>query len=427
MLAFLLGAGASRELGMPIRAELNAELLGWLNPASLRKINDSWRARGYGYSDDIIAHVVEALDAPDFDYENLLARWEDRFAATGDASYHRLYAWLAQVVSQALFRRQVSNRQVYVDGFPYFSGLAALARQHTPLWIFSLNHDVVVECLAAHFGLPIACGFSQRTITLPCRKAPGDIVATMQAHVLSEAELAEAALPFFPSGTPGINLLKIRGALDIFALDNTHDLIKLAPRSADFDAIIDVLQIANEGLLDNLLAPDPLSITNQIPWIDEQGNRRVLRRTLMASETQLTDPYPHLMQRRFLEYFRIHLGSVERLVAIGYGMGQDDVNEVLQDWLAGAPLLDRTGQLVGVVVAQRDDEITQLPAVPLDQIRAFLGGELPAEIFDLPRHDPQSVGPLVYDLHAQRFGSELLLTGSLGSRSLLLNHLRHLP
>lgn len=42
-------------------------------------------------------------------------------------------------------------------------------------------------------------------------------------------------------------------------------------------------------------------------------------------------------------------------------------------------------------------------------------GELPAEIFDLPRHDPQSVGPLVYDLHAQRFGSELLLTGSLAA------------
>lgn len=43
------------------------------------------------------------------------------------------------------------------------------------------------------------------------------------------------------------------------------------------------------------------------------------------------------------------------------------------------------------------------------------GGELPAEIFDLPRHDPQSVGPLAYDLHAQRFASELLLTGSLSA------------
>ena len=32
-------------------------------------------------------------------------------------------------------------------------------------------------------------------------------------------------------------------------------------------------------------------------------------------------------------------------------------------------------------------------------------GELPAEIFDLSEHDPQPVGPLVYDLYVQRFES----------------------
>ena len=42
-------------------------------------------------------------------------------------------------------------------------------------------------------------------------------------------------------------------------------------------------------------------------------------------------------------------------------------------------------------------------------------GELPKEIFDLPPGDAQPVGPLVFDVHAQRFGSELLLTGSLSA------------
>lgn len=42
-------------------------------------------------------------------------------------------------------------------------------------------------------------------------------------------------------------------------------------------------------------------------------------------------------------------------------------------------------------------------------------GELPKEIFDLPPDDAQAVGPLVYDLVADRFGSELLLTGSLSA------------
>ena len=42
-------------------------------------------------------------------------------------------------------------------------------------------------------------------------------------------------------------------------------------------------------------------------------------------------------------------------------------------------------------------------------------GELPKEVFDLPDGDANSVGPLKYELWAQRFESELLLTGSLSA------------
>jgi len=44
-----------------------------------------------------------------------------------------------------------------------------------------------------------------------------------------------------------------------------------------------------------------------------------------------------------------------------------------------------------------------------------LSGELPAELFDLPEGDARAVGPLQYELWVQRFGSELLLTGSLSA------------
>jgi hypothetical protein len=154
--------------------------------------------------------------------------------------------------------------------------------------------------------------------------------------VLGEAELANAALPFFPPSTQGINLLKLHGALDVFAFGDGNDLLKLKPETQTFDAIIDALQIANEGLLDAGLSPEPLSVTNQIPFIDQDGQRRVLRRTLLASATRLADPYPQLMQRRFLEYFRAALGQVDELTAIGYGMGDAEVNDIVQDWLAAS-------------------------------------------------------------------------------------------
>lgn len=54
-----------------------------------------------------------------------------------------------------------------------------------------------------------------------------------------------------------------------------------------------------------------------------------------------------------------------------------------------------------------------LAALP-DEGRQF-AGELPAEIFDLPEDDAKPVGPLEFEVHAQRFGSELLLTGTLSA------------
>ena len=329
---------------MPLRADINAEILAWLSPTSLRKLNATWRGRGFGHPDEVIEDIARTLDPDTFDYEALLGHMEAQYlndAREGFAeAYHGLYAWLAQVVYQLLYRRQVERRDSYREGLQYFEGIARLAKNNRPLWIFSLNHDVLIECIAALFGIEVNGGFSPRAVFLPCRTADGQPVAALAAETLTDAELASGQLPFFKIGWPGINLLKIHGALDVFSYGDGRDLIRLKPEDQTFDAIIDVLQIANEGLLDpNLvssLVPDPLALANKIPYIDSDGQPQVLGRTLLASTARLTDPYPPLMQRRLLEYFRASLAQADRLVAIGYSMSDGEVNEILCDWLASS-------------------------------------------------------------------------------------------
>jgi hypothetical protein len=326
---------------MPLRADINAEILAWLSPPSLRRLNDTWRARGFGHPDEVIEDMARFLTEEEFDYEALLDHLESRYlddAREGFASaYHWLYAWLAQVVYQLLYRRQVERRNSYREGLQYFEGIVPLARQNRPLWVFSLNHDVLVECIAALFGIEINCGFSQRTIALPCRNAAGATIATLTVELLTDAEMASGQLPFCVPGWPGINLLKLHGALDVFVLGGSRDLVRLRPDEPTFDAIIDALQIANEGLLDPTLAatltPDTLAVTNQIPYIDDGGQPRLLGRTLRASAARLTDPFPQLMQRRRLEYFRGSLAQVDRLAAIGYSLTDAEVNEIVREWL----------------------------------------------------------------------------------------------
>lgn len=57
--------------------------------------------------------------------------------------------------------------------------------------------------------------------------------------------------------------------------------------------------------------------------------------------------------------------------------------------------------------------IIDLATLP-EEGKAFTG-ELPASVFDLPEGDAVPLGPLEYDLWVQRFGSELLLTGTLSA------------
>lgn len=329
---------------MPLRADISAEILAWLSPASLRRLNATWRGRGFGHPDEVIEDIARRLDPDTFDYEAVLGHMEAQYlndAREGFAqAYHALYAWLAHVVYQLLYRRQVERRDSYREGLQYFEGIARLAQSHRPLWIFSLNHDVLVECIAALFGIEVNAGFSPRTVHLPCRSADGQPVAALAAETLTDAELASGQLPFFKTGWPGINLLKLHGALDIFVHGDGRDLIRLKPEDQTFDAIIDALQIANEGLLDpglaSSLVPDPLALANKIPYIDGDGQPQVLGRTLLASAARLTDPYPPLMQRRLLEYFRASLAQAGRLVAIGYSMGDADINDILADWVASS-------------------------------------------------------------------------------------------
>lgn len=330
---------------MPLRAEVNAELLAWLNPDSLRRLNATWRSRGFGHPDEVIEDVAGRLAPESFDYEVLLGHMEAQYledAREGHASaYHGLYAWLAQLVSQMLYRRQVERRDSYREGLQYYEGVAHLARANRPLWIFSLNHDVLVECIAALFGIDVSCGFSERRVALPCRNAAGQPIAALTAELLTDAEMASGQLGFFKAGWPGINLLKLHGALDVFTIGDGRDLVRLVPKEATFDAIIDALQIANEGLLDAGLlpsvVPEPLAVTNRIPYIDARNQPRVLGRTLLASAAQLTQPNPQLMQRRWLEYFRANLAGIDRLVSIGCSMTDDDVNEIVQEWLGSSP------------------------------------------------------------------------------------------
>jgi len=88
-----------------------------------------------------------------------------------------------------------------------------------------------------------------RTISRPVAEA-GHHRLTLRADVLCETNWPTRLCLSLRRALPGIKPAQLRGALDVFALGDSQNLLKLKPEAQNFDAIIDACQIANEGLLD---------------------------------------------------------------------------------------------------------------------------------------------------------------------------------
>ena len=73
--------------------------------------------------------------------------------------YHGLYSWLAQMVYFILYLRHVNGGDIIRRNLKYYD-----ADANEPLWIFSLNHDLMIESLAANKDVPLSSGFTDEVV-----------------------------------------------------------------------------------------------------------------------------------------------------------------------------------------------------------------------------------------------------------------------
>ena len=318
---------------MPLTWELTAELKKWLTTEKLRYLNESWCSKGGGYPDQIIDDFASVLSRSDQHYESLLGYLEVQFRRHSPTSqlYHGLYSWLVEMVYHSLYLRHINNIEYIQRNLTYYDGLSMFAEQNKPLWVFSLNHDVIIECLAIRNGIPLSSGFTDEVVTLPRRDKRGAVIGHLSAAVLPGDNLESSAMPFFQHGTRGINLLKIHGALDIFTFCDGKDLLKILPLGDGVDGPLHALRSTNE----ELLYQPQMSVraTNEIVYADQAGEMQFLRRSLLAGAFKFDSQSTQALPPRLLEHFRSYINFVQALVCIGYGFGDDHINKIMREWL----------------------------------------------------------------------------------------------
>ena len=108
----------------------------------------------------VVESLVGSLVTPSMHYEHMLGSLEVHFRRhTPDRqAFYSLYGWLIELVYHLLYYRHVNSEHYLGRALRFIEGIAGLANENTPLWIFTLNHDLIVECLAAHYNIPLDCG-----------------------------------------------------------------------------------------------------------------------------------------------------------------------------------------------------------------------------------------------------------------------------
>ena len=333
----LLGAGASYEIGIPLVWDLTSELRKFLTPEKLTSLNNSWRLHGTGYPDEVINELITALNQLDLHYENILGRLETKFR-TGSQfrqEFHGLYSWLVQLVGTLIYDHHMSKVDYIKSNLRFYNGISFLASRNNPLWVFSLNHDVIIECIAMELKIPINSGFPNDVVTLPRRKKSGEIIGQLKASVISGDVLQNSNMPFFNSGTNGINLLKIHGSLDIFTFREGQDLLKILPLEQSVDGVIASLRTANEELIhpDMNSANGKVNAVNEIAYSDDANVMQFLRRSLLAGAYKFTSKFSQVLPVRILDNFKFYINNLSSLICIGYSFGDNHINQVILDWL----------------------------------------------------------------------------------------------
>ena len=331
-----LGAGASYEAGMPLVEDITNQVKGYLTCEKLRSLNAGWNSHGLGYSNESIAGFETILsrlsrEESKLSYEDALGYLETRFRRSSSISeeFHGLYSWLVDIVYHLLYYDHVNNIELIKRNLSHYKGLERLAEENNPLWIFSVNHDIIVECIATHYGIPLNSGFTDEIVSLPRRDRHRGVIGHLSAEVLRGEHLNNSAMPFFQDGTRGINLLKIHGALDIFAFRDGQDFLKVRPLGQSVDGLFDALRATNQDLHYSSKG----RATNEIAYLDDRQELQFIRRSLLAGAFKFDSSGSQVLPRKLVQHFESYINYLRTLVCIGYGFYDIHINNVLRKWL----------------------------------------------------------------------------------------------
>ncbi len=330
----LLGAGFSYDFGMPLVQEITEVFLGLFNKSNTKQLVDVLlRSNPYGTGRPInraalldgVALLFEHKNHADKNYEKLLAGLQSRGYLPGKNqsdrdSYNCLFSTFYDIVHSILSIYQAeSYKSLYEKSFPWYSKFEELLSEEET-WVFTLNHDLYLECLALDLKIPVTYGDINR-ISFPVSNA--DMDNNIEFTCSDKYEFNVNSKGFF-KGSRGINLIKLHGGLsELEYNDRTVLCNPTLKKQSSSELLHDFNKIENMGhYIDGRRIP-----SGKTRWItNSNGEVDIAEKSMLTGGKKYSKTTNVKKGEEKLKAFYDSLCCLDELTVIGYGFGDGHIN-----------------------------------------------------------------------------------------------------
>jgi hypothetical protein len=330
----LLGAGFSFDLGMPLTSELTDDFLRLFNRRN-EKLTVAALSRHKPYSTDRpinekaiaagINLILEYKEKCCCNYESAIGAIQkmDRIANTTQSdrdSYNFIFEKLYDIIHHILVLYQnAAYRIIYEVNKKWFSDFDSLLGDGET-WVFSLNHDLYVECLAADLSIPVSYGDTGK-LSFPIDNRNLKNLIEFGTSVRRNLSLESSG---YIHGRQGINLIKLHGGISELHYQDRALICNLVLQDKKSSQLIDEFnrQLSMGFYVNNQKVPG-----GRDRWIcDQRGELKVISTSMLTGERKYSPTSKFIEGEEKLKLFDDALVAVDELTIIGYGFGDEHVN-----------------------------------------------------------------------------------------------------
>lgn len=331
----LLGAGFSFDLGMPLASEFSDTLFSFFTAEKMSHIINNLRGhKPYSNNrtlcDTTLSKFIEIynefLKSNNTNYEELFRIIEDLPLASTVAQETRHYflGKLRTIINELFLIYQKETYLYYLLNRDKYRWLIdEFAKDE--LWVFTLNHDLLIEMLCLDYSIPLCEGYSHTF------QVPQSNLNLKDVFEFGRIEATEKSVDNlnYPKNSKAINLLKIHGGLNeyfqgdeksgryrlFFPISNCKSSLEYLTK---LDQFVHVPHYYINGRKPN--------IEGELCFSDFEGTMQFMQPSILTGSKKYHTTLSNHRHEEKIELFSSGLEKIDELYIIGYSFGDKHIN-----------------------------------------------------------------------------------------------------